>query len=177
MKRPRDFAKPSSRRPCDWIDAHRESSRDHMRIHFHEKPWRLHCLFVLLLFVGAGAAAAGPTSRALLFTFSGKDTVGVITDVEWRRINPRRSIPFHHFTYRTETGEDRNGATRYPSIFVTAQKGDPVPVCYRNTDAEITSLNHLWGAPALALILAGVLLRLIIKWCRKNVNITIRPAT
>jgi hypothetical protein len=148
-----------------------------MKIHFHESPWQFHCLLIVLLFTGACAFAAGPTSRALLFTFSGKDAMGVVTHVEWRRVSYRRSVPFHHFTYQTETGEVRTGRTRYPSIFASAQEGDQAPVCYRNSDAEITSLNHLWGTSTLALIITGILLRLIIQWCRKNVNFTTQSAT
>jgi hypothetical protein len=145
-----------------------------MRIYFHEKPRRLHHLLIILLFVGSCVVAAGPTARALLFTFSGADAVGEITHIEWRRINHRRGAPFHHFTYKTEAGELRAGQTRHSSIFVSAREGDRTPIRYRGDDADIASINHLWGFPAIALSVAGALLYVIIKWCREHIGLTIR---
>lgn len=142
-----------------------------MKVHFHEKPWRFHCV---LLFVGACATVAGPATRAALFTVSGENAEGVVARVEWRRVTHRRSAPFHHFKYTSADGTPRAGRTRYPSLFISAGEGERVPVRYRSGDAEITSLNHLWGAPGIGFVVIVILLRLIIGWCRENVSVAYR---
>jgi len=143
-----------------------------MRIYFHRSPITIVNLLFMALFCFIVYSESGQIWRALTFSFSSTKVDGVVTRVEWRQTNHRRSSPFHHFTFSDINGQPKRGVTRYPSFFVSQKTGDAVPVGFRDGDSEIITLNNLWGVPVVIGVFISAGIYFIARWCRENVQIS-----
>lgn len=139
-----------------------------MLIRFHRTPLSLPNLILIGVFAAASFELCAQAFYAVSIVSSGDSSTGKVTSIERR--GHRRSAPYYHFSYFNTQGVISTAVTKYPCFFLTQLAGEVVPVRIRNSSAEISSVNYLWGTPAVLLCLAVFSGWIGWRWCRENIS-------
>jgi hypothetical protein len=140
-----------------------------MQIRFHRNPLSVPNLLLIAVFTAAAFGLCTHAFYAIGIVTSGDPSIGNVTSIERR--GHRRSAPYYHFSYSNSQGQVMAAVTKYPCFFLSQGPGDTVPIRIRKDSAELSSMNYLWGAPAIFLCITAFIGWIAWRWCRENLSI------